>query len=115
MPSCWRAARLISVCMKHSSIAWQADCHRHGLADVPARLRPLLGPLAGLSFLAFLSYALFFHRRGDRELESSHEARAAQDAASLLATGPGELPRLFDRRAELQKPPLYYWLVAACA
>jgi 4-amino-4-deoxy-L-arabinose transferase-like glycosyltransferase len=61
-------------------------------------------PLCGL---------LFFHRLGDRELASSHEARAAQNAQTMLDTGDWGLPRLFDRRAELQKPPLYYWLVAA--
>ncbi len=58
---------------------------------------------------------LFFHRLGDRELASSHEARAAQNAQTMLDTGDWGLPRLFDRRAELQKPPLYYWLVAAVA
>ncbi len=58
---------------------------------------------------------LFFHRLGDRDLWSSHEARAAQDAQSILDSGDWVLPRLFDRRPELQKPPLYYWLVAAAA
>jgi 4-amino-4-deoxy-L-arabinose transferase-like glycosyltransferase len=35
------------------------------------------------------------------------------DARTLLDEG--DLPHLFDGRAELQKPPLYYWLVAAAA
>jgi 4-amino-4-deoxy-L-arabinose transferase-like glycosyltransferase len=73
----------------------------------PARLAPLvLLPLCGL---------LFFYRLGDRELSSSHEARAAQNAQTILDNGDWVLPRLFDRHAELQKPPLYYWLVASLA
>src|SRR4051812_29321880 len=59
--------------------------------------------------------ALFFWRLGDRDLWSSHEARAAMDAVSLLEPGSGGLPRLHDGRPELQKPPLFYWLVAGVA
>src|SRR5262249_43206113 len=59
--------------------------------------------------------ALFFWRLGDRDLWSSHEARAAMDASSLLEPGSDGLPRLHDGRLELQKPPLYYWLVAGIA
>jgi 4-amino-4-deoxy-L-arabinose transferase-like glycosyltransferase len=58
---------------------------------------------------------LFFYRLGDRGLGSSHEARAAQNAHSILAEGDWTLPQLFDRRVELQKPPLYYWLAAVLA
>src|ERR1700722_815980 len=64
----------------------------------------------GLFLLCFL---LFFFRLGDRDLSSSHEARAGQDAQSMLPTGQWDLPRLFDGRVEMQKPPLYYWLGAA--
>jgi 4-amino-4-deoxy-L-arabinose transferase-like glycosyltransferase len=60
-------------------------------------------------------YGLFFHRLADRDLWSSHEARAAMDAQSILDEGAGIVPRLYDGRAELQKPPLYYWLVASIA
>src|SRR5207237_5421308 len=56
---------------------------------------------------------LFFHRLGHRELYSSHEARAAQNAQRILDTGEWGLPVLFDGQADLQKPPGYYWLVAA--
>ncbi|HQR09650.1 MAG TPA: phospholipid carrier-dependent glycosyltransferase, partial [Gemmatales bacterium] len=63
--------------------------------------------------LAALLYVLMFHGLGTRELWSSHEARAAQDAQSLLDSGDWRLPHLFDGRAELQKPPLYYWLTAS--
>jgi 4-amino-4-deoxy-L-arabinose transferase-like glycosyltransferase len=62
-----------------------------------------------------LVYLFFFHRLADRDLWSSHEARAAQDAETLLLDRHWGLPRLFDRKVELQKPPLYYWLVAATA
>src|SRR5579885_1317175 len=58
---------------------------------------------------------LFFRGLAERDLWSSHEARAAMDAQSLLDDGFGSVPRLFDGRAELQKPPLYYWLVALAA
>ncbi|HXG12951.1 MAG TPA: glycosyltransferase family 39 protein [Gemmataceae bacterium] len=58
---------------------------------------------------------LFFHRLADRDLWNSHEARAAQDAQTILDDGCWGLPRLFDGRPELQKPPLYYWLVAGAA
>jgi 4-amino-4-deoxy-L-arabinose transferase-like glycosyltransferase len=58
-------------------------------------------------------YLLFFHGLGDRDLWSSHEARAGQDAQTMLSDGRWGLPRLFDDSVELQKPPLYYWLVAA--
>jgi 4-amino-4-deoxy-L-arabinose transferase-like glycosyltransferase len=57
-------------------------------------------------------YLLYFHSLGSRELWSSHEARAAQDAQTILETGDWRLPHLFDGRPELQKPPLYYWLTA---
>src|SRR5438128_2077543 len=70
-----------------------------------------------LSFvvLALLCGPLFFYRLADRDLWSSHEARAGMDAQSLLDAGAWGLPHLYDGRAELQKPPLYYWLVAAAA
>jgi 4-amino-4-deoxy-L-arabinose transferase-like glycosyltransferase len=58
---------------------------------------------------------LFFYRLADRDLWSSHEARAAQDAQILLNEDRWGVPHLFDGQAELQKPPLYYWLVAAVA
>jgi 4-amino-4-deoxy-L-arabinose transferase-like glycosyltransferase len=67
-----------------------------------------------LGLLAFLAvYLLFFHRLGARDLWSSHEARAAMDATTLLdGQGPLLVPYLFDGSPELQKPPLYYALVA---
>lgn len=63
-------------------------------------------------FVCFVVYLLFFHRLADRDLWSSHEARAAMDAQSILDDGDWTLPHLYDGRLELQKPPLYYWLVA---
>ena len=63
----------------------------------------------------FCAASLFFHRLGERDLWSSHEARAAMDAQSLLDADSSGLPRLYDGRLDLQKPPLYYWLVAGVA
>jgi 4-amino-4-deoxy-L-arabinose transferase-like glycosyltransferase len=79
--------------------------------------RPFFGHLVTLSpchlvILTLLCGVLFFYRLADRDLWSSHEARAAQDAQTLLDDGNWGLPRLFDGEPELQKPPLYYWLVA---
>jgi len=63
-------------------------------------------------FVPFVVYLLFFHRLAERDLWSSHEARAAMDAQSIVDDGAWKLPHLYDGRLELQKPPLYYWLVA---
>ena len=68
----------------------------------------LLGVLCVLAVM----FLLFFHRLADRDLWSSHEARAGMDAQTVLDDGAWGLPRLFDGEPELQKPPLYYWLVA---
>src|SRR5712691_1119376 len=66
-------------------------------------------PTAGLIFFGAL---LFFPALGERDLTSSHEARAAQNAQMILDEGHWLVPRLFDRHLELQKPPLFYWCVA---
>lgn len=72
--------------------------------------------LIAVLILIAVSVFLFFFRLGDRDLWSSHEGRAAQDAQTILEDGNWGLPRLFDRKyVDLQKPPLYYWLVAAVA
>ncbi len=63
--------------------------------------------------LLFLCGFLFFYRLSDRDLWSSHEARAAMDAQGVLDGSHVLVPHLFDGQPELQKPPLYYWLVAA--
>jgi 4-amino-4-deoxy-L-arabinose transferase-like glycosyltransferase len=62
-----------------------------------------------------LCWFLFFFRLGQRELTSSHEARAAQNADSIFNGGHSCLPRLINQRIEMQKPPMYYWLVALIA
>src|ERR1017187_2725047 len=62
--------------------------------------------------LVLFCTVLFFPGLGDRDLTSSHEARAAQNAQMILDEGHWLVPQLFDRHLELQKPPLYYWLVA---
>ncbi|MBY0514995.1 MAG: glycosyltransferase family 39 protein, partial [Gemmataceae bacterium] len=60
-----------------------------------------------------LLLVLFFFRLGHRDLYSSHEARAAQNAQRMLDTGECQ-PVLFDGQIDLQKPPGYYWLAAVC-
>jgi 4-amino-4-deoxy-L-arabinose transferase-like glycosyltransferase len=75
----------------------------------PARA---LLPWVGLILFCGL---LFFPGLGAHDLTSSHEARAAQNAQMILDEGYWLVPRLFDRHLELQKPPLYYWLVALIA
>jgi len=59
--------------------------------------------------------ALFLPGLAERDLTSSHEARAAQNAQVILDEGHWLVPRLYDRHLELQKPPMYYWLVALIA
>ncbi len=68
-----------------------------------------------VGFLILLSAILFFHGLTSRDLWGSHEARAAQDAGSMLHAHDWTMPRLTDERLDLQKPPMYYWLVAAAA
>src|SRR5213080_2235739 len=75
----------------------------------------ILYPLSAAAVLLLLCWFLFFHRLAERDLWSSHEGRAAQDAQSILSDHHWGLPRLFDGKVELQKPPLYYWLVAGIA
>lgn len=73
-----------------------------------ARANVRVLPLLALPAL----FALYFFQLGARDLVSSHEARAAQNAQRMLSTGEWGLPTLFDGQPDLQKPPLYYWLSA---
>src|SRR4051812_48843156 len=84
-----------------------------GAASLPAVTKTCV-PFHVAALTLFAGW-LFFDRLGDRDLWSSHEARAAQDAARFVADGNWGLLRLFDDQPEYQKPPLYYWLVAAVA
>jgi 4-amino-4-deoxy-L-arabinose transferase-like glycosyltransferase len=79
------------------------------------RLRAGAAPMSHAAALGLLCGGLFFYGLGDRDLNSSHEARAAQNAQMVLSEGDWLLPRLYDGQIELQKPPLYYWLVALVA
>jgi len=63
--------------------------------------------------LIALCLLLFFFRLGRRDLHSSHEARAAQNAQYMLSRGDWAIPKLFNDRLDLQKPPLFYWIVAS--
>lgn len=74
------------------------------LFHIPAWSVPILLVCAG--------WLLFGWRVGHRGLWSAHEGRAAQNAQNILDTGNWVVPRLFTDDIELQKPPLYYWLVA---
>lgn len=80
---------------------------------LPQRRRRYI--LVGFLLLTALAYPLFFYHLAERDLWSSHEARAAQDAQTILDDDVWGLPRLFDGRLEMQKPPLYYWLVSLIA
>ncbi|MFL5244294.1 MAG: ArnT family glycosyltransferase [Gemmataceae bacterium] len=77
-------------------------------------LRPPLAVIH-IAILLPLCWILFFHNLDQRDLWSSHEARAAMDAQTMLDDGQWGMPHLYDGRPELQKPPLYYWLVALIA
>jgi 4-amino-4-deoxy-L-arabinose transferase-like glycosyltransferase len=74
----------------------------------------LFSYLCSSVFICGSTFFLLCFRLGDRDLWASHEARAAQDAQRILDIGDWVLPRLFDDQPELQKPPLYYWMAAAC-
>lgn len=72
-----------------------------------------LSPRFGITLVLVHILLLFFFQLGARDLVSSHEARAAQNAQRMLDTGEWGLPTLFDGQRDLQKPPGFYWLVAA--
>jgi 4-amino-4-deoxy-L-arabinose transferase-like glycosyltransferase len=80
-----------------------------------AHLRRVRFTVGSALILLLLAYPLFFQGLAERDLWSSHEARAAQNARMMLETGQWGLPRLLDGTRELQKPPLFYWLVAGLA
>ncbi len=73
---------------------------------------PALQRQTPLALLVALTAFLFFFHLGTRDLVSSHEARAAQNAQRMLDTGAWGLPTLFDSQPDLQKPPGFYWLIA---
>jgi len=88
--------------------------------NIPLQVTPKRSPDWAAFPSRFVSVApylliglLFFAQLGHRDLYSSHEARAAQNAQRMLDTGEWGLLVLFDGRADLQKPPAYYWAVAA--
>lgn len=65
--------------------------------------------------LAFAAWCLVGFHVGERGMWSSHEGRAAQNAQTILNDGCWLVPRLYTGEPELQKPPLYYWIVAVTA
>lgn len=62
--------------------------------------------------LVVLCCTTFLQGISTRGLWASHEARAAQNAQSILLDGDWLAPRLFDGQVELQKPAGIYWLIA---
>ncbi|MBN2584914.1 MAG: glycosyltransferase family 39 protein, partial [Planctomycetes bacterium] len=68
-----------------------------------------------VALLIVASSVLFLWRLGDRGLWSTHEARAARIAEAMLETGDWVELRLNPWTPTYQKPPLYYWTVAALA
>ncbi len=93
---------------RKNCVSFSRDAQR----SAPLRIAAKLG-VGVLGVLAI--YLLFFHGLAERDLWSSHEARAGMDAQMILDDSAWGLPRLYDGRLELQKPPLYYWLVSALA
>lgn len=69
-------------------------------------------PVAAVGLAAWMVMGWQVAQRG---MWSSHEGRAAQNAQSVVSDGEWLVPHLFNGEAELQKPPLYYWLVALTA
>jgi 4-amino-4-deoxy-L-arabinose transferase-like glycosyltransferase len=96
---------------RHATDPWLSP-RKHGTRR---RFLRIAFRLARWLLLSLLCSFLFFHRLADRDLWSSHEGRAAQNAATILRDGCWGLPKLYDGHPELQKPPLYYWLVALLA
>lgn len=90
----------------------RSSAKRLDLRDLLATRLPTRRALFALAPFSIV-VVLFFLRLGHRELTSSHEARAAQNAQRMIDTGEWGLPILFDGRVDLQKPPGYYWVVAA--
>ncbi len=72
----------------------------------------LPGPIGGACLLLAVCW-LFFYKLSARDLWSSHEGRAAQNAQMMLEQSCWSMPTLYCGWADHQKPPLYYWLVAA--
>src|SRR5262245_56575848 len=98
--------------MKCKNSAWSPDRLAISRGERFMTRLPSRETVLAFVSLSIFCVVLFFPGLGDRDLTSSHEARAAQNAQMILDEGHWLVPRLFDRHLELQKPPLYYWLVA---
>ncbi len=72
----------------------------------------VLHVFAGILLFLFSTYFAFFHHFANRDFWSSHEARAAMNADSILDGTSSLLPKIYDGSDDLQKPPFYYWMVA---
>jgi len=100
-------------------VRWKRDSLKEHKVDEPqnvvrdrARARPLL-EAAYLFVLVALAAVLFAARLGNEPLWKAQEARSALIARTMLAKGDFIAPWLPTGRVSTQKPPLFYWLVAA--
>jgi len=69
----------------------------------------------GVALLLLAAAVLFLWRLDGRGLWSTHEARAARIARTMVQTGNWVELHLASDTPTYQKPPLYYWTVAAFA
>lgn len=77
-------------------------------------LAPRIGPgrLATVLVLALLAGCTLFWRLGETPVSRSAEGRVADVAPNMVASGDWLVP-VHDGEPRFQKPPLYYWMVAA--
>jgi len=81
-------------------------------ARAPSHISHPLSP-AYVAFLAVLVFFLYFYRSSAVGLVGPDEPRYAQVAREMLRSGDWITPHLMGE-PWLEKPPLYYWLAAAC-
>src|SRR5262249_7679867 len=79
------------------------------------RLSAIRHRLLPAATLVLICWFFFFFRLADLDFWISYECLAAQNAQSIIEHGYWGLPRQFSGQIELQKPPMYYWLVAGVA
>ena len=81
-------------------------------AHTPSPISHPLSPTY-VVFLAVLVFFLYFYRSSAVGLVGPDEPRYAQVAREMLRSGDWITPHLMGE-VWFEKPPLYYWLTAAC-